>query len=143
MGRKGTGEYPPDWMEIATRTKEAAGWKCVRCHHPNDPEVGRILTVHHLDMNKSNCEWWNIPALCQRCHLEIQNKVVMERRWMFEYSEWFIPYYAGYCAHRLGFNEARWFCTRYGQAIIDVYEGRMTMSQFTELINQGAPNESP
>ncbi len=59
----------------------------------------RILTVHHLDGDKANCQWWNLAALCQRCHLEIQAKVVMERIWPHEHSEWFKPYVAGYYAH--------------------------------------------
>jgi len=58
----------------------------------------RILTVHHLDMNKANCRWWNLPALCQRCHLEIQGRVQMARIWPWEHSEWFRPYVAGYYA---------------------------------------------
>ena len=60
----------------------------------------RILTVHHLDGNKANCRWWNLAALCQRCHLEIQGKVVMDRVWPHEHSRWFRPYVAGYYAHR-------------------------------------------
>lgn len=59
----------------------------------------RILTVHHLDRNKANCRWWNLVALCQRCHLQIQGKVRMERVWPWEHSEWFQPYVAGYYAH--------------------------------------------
>jgi hypothetical protein len=59
----------------------------------------RILTVHHLDGNKANCRWWNLCALCQRCHLEIQGRVRMERRWPHEHSDWFKPYVAGYYAH--------------------------------------------
>jgi hypothetical protein len=59
----------------------------------------RILTVHHLDGNKANCRWWNLMAACQRCHLEIQGKVRMERRWHHEHSAWFRPYVAGYYAH--------------------------------------------
>lgn len=63
----------------------------------------RILTVHHLDGDKTNCEWWNIPSLCQRCHLTVQGKVKMEREWHWEHSEWFKPYVAGYYAdQRLG-----------------------------------------
>lgn len=58
----------------------------------------RILTVHHLDGDKANCRWWNLAALCQRCHLEIQAKVVMERVYPFPHSEWFKPYVAGYYA---------------------------------------------
>lgn len=58
----------------------------------------RILTVHHLDGNKANCRWWNLAALCQRCHLQIQGKVKMERVWPWEHSQWFRPYVAGYYA---------------------------------------------
>ncbi len=100
MPRKSKGEYPPNWKEIANQVKEEAGWKCVRCNHPHDPEAGYCLTVHHLDIDPSNCRWWNIPALCQRCHLTIQAKVVMERQWMFEHSEWFKPYVAGWYAFK-------------------------------------------
>lgn len=58
----------------------------------------RILTVHHLDGNKANCRWWNLAALCQRCHLTIQGRVQMARVWPWEHSEWFRPYVAGYYA---------------------------------------------
>lgn len=58
----------------------------------------RILTVHHLDGRKGNCRWWNLAALCQRCHLQIQGKVKMERVWPWEHSTWFQPYVAGYYA---------------------------------------------
>ena len=68
----------------------------------------RVLTVHHLDGDKSNCEWWNLAALCQVCHLIIQGKVRMEQVWMLEHSEWFKPYVAGYMAHiHLGIVAAR------------------------------------
>jgi hypothetical protein len=98
MARKSVNDYPPNWSEIADRAKKDAGWRCVRCGHPHDPEHGYILTVHHLDMDPANNEWWNLAALCQRCHLCIQSKVVMEQYWMFEHSEWFKPYVAGYYA---------------------------------------------
>lgn len=107
MGRKSIGEYPPNWPEISAQTKQEAGGKCVRCGHFHEVKTGYMLTVHHLDLNKSNCAWWNLAALCQRCHLEIQAKVVMERFWMFEHSEWFKPYVAGYYAHLLGLSEDR------------------------------------
>jgi hypothetical protein len=58
----------------------------------------RVLTVHHLDGDKANCRWWNLAALCQRCHLEIQSRVVMERVYPHEHSEWFKPHAAGYYA---------------------------------------------
>ena len=96
MPRKSTGVYPPNWIEIANAVKEAAEWKCVRCGHPHDTPAGYTLTVHHLDINPANCAWWNIPALCQRCHLTIQSKVVMEQPYMFEHSNWFQLYVAAY-----------------------------------------------
>lgn len=58
----------------------------------------RILTVHHLSGEKTDCRWWNLAALCQRCHLQVQGKVVMARVWPWEHSEWFRPYVAGYYA---------------------------------------------
>jgi hypothetical protein len=100
--RKSTGAYPANWKEIAIEVKDAADWTCVRCGVPHSGRMdGNGLTVHHLDLNPANCEWWNIPALCQRCHLQIQHKVVMERPWvMAEHSTWFKPYVAGYYAHK-------------------------------------------
>jgi hypothetical protein len=58
----------------------------------------RILTVHHLDGDKANCRWWNLVALCQRCHLQIQGRVVMARMWPWEHTEWFKPYVAAFYA---------------------------------------------
>jgi hypothetical protein len=61
----------------------------------------RVLTVHHLrlgDDAKRDLRWWNLAALCQRCHLQIQGKVVMERIWPWPHSDWFKPYAAGWYA---------------------------------------------
>lgn len=77
-----------------------------RCTHPRDYKT-RVLTVHHLDMNPANCAWWNLAALCQVCHLQVQAKVIMERAYMFSHSEWFKPYVAGYYAHQHGEPETR------------------------------------
>ena len=121
MPRKSTGEYPQDWKEIALKTKEDAGWKCVRCGHPHSVEDGYVLTVHHLDLNPANCEWWNLVALCQRCHLTIQSKVVMERQWMFEHSSWFKPYVAGYYANRLGLPTDREYVESHLDEIIGYF----------------------
>jgi hypothetical protein len=61
----------------------------------------RILTVHHLDGVKLNCRWWNLAALCQRCHLSIQGRVKLHVPYLFEHSNWFKPYVAGYYAFAL------------------------------------------
>jgi hypothetical protein len=100
--RRSTGNYPPDWPDIAWAVKDAAEWRCVRCNHPHDVPAGFMLTVHHLDLNPANCAWWNIPALCQKCHLTIQARVILEREWMFEHTPWFKPYVACYYAVRYG-----------------------------------------
>ena len=97
--KKSISDYPADWNLIATEIKSLADWKCIRCGHEHDFKNGYVLTVHHLDLDPQNCEWWNCPALCQRCHLSIQSKVVMEQEYMFEHTEWFKPYVAGYKAH--------------------------------------------
>lgn len=60
----------------------------------------RILTVHHLDGDKSNCEWWNLLSLCQRCHLIVQGKVNPNQPYMLEHSDWFKPYVAGFYAKK-------------------------------------------
>ena len=134
-------DYPAEWPEVATKVKDDAAWRCVRCHHRNEspkqhaycdhfcdlsrhqevaggveveygrftslkvyykaPQKQRVLTVHHLDGDKQNLKWWNLAALCQVCHLIIQAKVHMIRPWaMFEHSEWFKPYVAGFYAWR-------------------------------------------
>lgn len=102
MIRRSTGDYPPDWRAIATALKEQHGWRCIRCGHSHDPPAGYTLTVHHADLNPSNNRWWNLLCLCQRCHLQIQAKVVMERVWMFDHTPWFKPYVAGYYAYHHG-----------------------------------------
>lgn len=113
-----TGEYPPDWKEISARVKAEADWRCIRCGHGDDrpgeaspctahcthPDNGkqRMLTVHHLDGDKGNCRWWNLLALCQACHLSVQARVIPERAWLWEHSDWFKPYVAGYYAWAIG-----------------------------------------
>jgi len=67
-----SGKYPDDWPVIAERIKSAAGWKCQRCGAPNSKKGHYVLTVHHLDKNKSNCKDSNLVALCQKCHLHFQ-----------------------------------------------------------------------
>jgi hypothetical protein len=61
----------------------------------------RILTVHHLRQGreaKRDLRWWNLAPLCQRCHLQVQRKVHMERVYPWPHTEWFRPYVAGWYA---------------------------------------------
>lgn len=91
-----TGDYPRNWPEIARQVKDEAGWCCERCHHAHNPELGYTLTVHHLDMDKANCQRYNLSALCQRCHLSVQGRVDFLQQYMLEHSEWMKPHVAGF-----------------------------------------------
>lgn len=97
-----TGAYAGEWKTIARRVKDEAGNRCVRCQHAHEPSAGYCLTVHHSDGNKANNVWWNLLALCQRCHLSIQSRVIPERPFLFEHSAWFRPYVAGFYASYYG-----------------------------------------
>jgi hypothetical protein len=97
-GQNGSGEWSP-CDERCTHKDKPGDWRWGP-YGTDEPESRwRILTVHHLDGDKRNCRWWNLCALCQRCHLTVQGKVVMDRRWHHEHSPWFRPYVAGYYAH--------------------------------------------
>ncbi len=74
------------------------------CSHPKDGKL-RTLTVHHLDGHKANDAWWNLLALCQVCHLQVQAKVIPERQFLFRHSAWFVPYVCGFYAHYYGKQE--------------------------------------
>jgi len=95
-----TGEYPSDWKEIAKSVKDEAHWECIRCNHIHEVETGHVLTVHHFDGDKSNCSWWNLMALCQRCHLNIQARVDPNQPFFLSHSEWAQPYVAGFYAKK-------------------------------------------
>lgn len=86
-------EYHPKWSLISRLIRFIrAGNKCEWCGAPNGVigfrkdgkfipiEKGTqvtkemklfrvVLTVAHLDHNKKNNRFWNLKALCQRCHL--------------------------------------------------------------------------
>lgn len=115
------GEYPPEWDVIGDRVRAEAGNRCIRCRHPQGDRPSafvpcdafcthprgdgkpRVLTVHHLDGDKANCRWWNLLALCQVCHLQVQGRVIPERPWLLPHSAWFVPYVCGfYASYYLG-----------------------------------------
>lgn len=109
-----SGAYPPNRDALHDQVRAEAGGRCIRCGHPDEKPSARvacdercshkpdgkqrILTVHHLDGNKSNSAWWNLLALCQVCHLTIQGKLIPERPYLWEHSAWFKPYVAGFYA---------------------------------------------
>lgn len=85
-----------DWQEM---TGPSPAWTALEPSNVAQVQAAwRILTVHHLNENKADCRWWNLAALCQRCHLEIQGKVNMAQVWPHEHTPWFKPYAAGFYA---------------------------------------------
>lgn len=91
-------KYPKNWRQIAIDVKAEAGGHCIRCGHVHDPQGFYVLTVHHLDGDKTNCEWWNLAALCQRCHLRIQGRVNVRQGFLFPelHSDWLLPLLKGF-----------------------------------------------
>ncbi len=87
----------------------------------------RILTVHHLNERKHDLRWWNLVALCQRCHLTIQRKVTMEDPWPWEHSEWFKP------------HAAAWYALRYLGENLTYTD---TMARLDELLELGRREEA-
>ena len=79
-------DYPANWPEIAKRIKDDHNWRCEHCGHIHDQATGHVLTVHHLDGDKSNCSDENLVALCQRCHLHIQAVYVVGQISLIPYS---------------------------------------------------------
>ena len=94
------GSYPENWPEIAEAIKSKNGYSCERCGHIHHWASGYVLTVHHLDGDKSNSADWNLACLCQRCHLHIQAKVNLFQSYMFAHSEWFLPHIEGFLKSR-------------------------------------------
>jgi 5-methylcytosine-specific restriction endonuclease McrA len=94
------GKYPPDWKERADHCKAEAGWCCIRCKHPNDHSTHHVLTVHHFTGAKDENSWWNLIALCQKCHLKVQARVNPDIPYFLEHSAWAKPYVAGFYAKK-------------------------------------------
>lgn len=90
--------YNLNGKEARRAARERAGNKCIRCGSPSVP--GRILTTHHFDGDKSNDQWWNLLALCQVCHLQIQGRVDPDQPYFLEHSDWLKPYVAGFYAKK-------------------------------------------
>ena len=92
--------YPSSWQRHSKRTKKEAGYKCIRCNEPNNPEIGHQLTVHHFDGNKLNNGWWNLMALCEDCHRHVELWESPDHLYGPDCADWIKPYLAGLYARR-------------------------------------------
>ena len=79
-------EYHPKWSLISYLIRVVgAENKCEFCGAKNykpHPTTGSkvVLTTAHLDHNINNNRFWNLKALCQRCHLSYDAKYHAENR---------------------------------------------------------------
>ena len=99
------GEETPEWTPCDELCRHGGPWRTESDDYQGTggPRTWReaqwrVLTVHHLNGVKRDCRWWNLVALCQRCHLTIQGKVVMDRAFVARHSDWFQPYAAAWYA---------------------------------------------
>ena len=74
--------YPKNWKEISkdirfNRAKNKCEFEgCNAINYESHPITGSkvVLTVAHLDHNPENCDYSNLMAMCQRCHLRYDAK---------------------------------------------------------------------
>lgn len=69
-------KYPYEWSKISIEVRKKAKNTCELCgaknykpHWKTGSKV--ILTVHHIDGDTKNNSYYNLIALCQRCHLRL------------------------------------------------------------------------
>ena len=78
-------KYPKNWIDISQKVRALAGGKCELCRaaamksHPVTKSLV-VLTVHHIDGDPSNNDAVNLIALCQRCHLRLDQPYKSKRR---------------------------------------------------------------
>ncbi len=75
--------YPDNWKELATKVKEAAGWRCQccgkKCYTPGErPDdltrsewTADILQVHHRNHDTTDNRLSNLLSVCAACHLNL------------------------------------------------------------------------
>lgn len=69
-------KYPKNWKEIRAKILLRAKNKCELCDAENYKPHWKtgskvVLTIAHIDQDKTNNMDYNLLALCQRCHNKI------------------------------------------------------------------------
>lgn len=79
-------DYHPKWSLISflirkRRAKDKCEWCGAKNGKPH-PITGSkvVLTVAHLNQDRTCNRFWNLKALCQRCHLNHDRKVHLFNR---------------------------------------------------------------
>lgn len=73
-------KYPENWKtEIRPHIMRRSQDRCELCNaknYENHPMTGSkvVLTIHHIDCDIKNNNDLNLIALCQRCHLRLDQE---------------------------------------------------------------------
>jgi len=72
-------DYPDNWEWLSKQVRKRANGQCELCpaeqgkpHWKTGSKV--VLTVHHIDGDRTNNSELNLIALCQRCHLRLDQE---------------------------------------------------------------------
>ena len=55
--------YPKNWNEISKAFRKKCGYKCAVCEVDCSTDT-ELVEAHHIDGDKSNCEYRNLKCLC-------------------------------------------------------------------------------
>lgn len=86
MGGLDDDPYPIEWNEpLRRRIRQRDGNRCVLCGRTED-DVGRQLSVHHIDYDKNNTAWGNLVSLCTEHHIMTNANRTWWSYWLPRYS---------------------------------------------------------
>lgn len=75
-----TKDYPKEWTkELKEDIKKRDNYTCQNCgrtEKENFKKYKKKLSVHHIDMDKDNCEPNNLISLCTSCHMKIHTLIL-------------------------------------------------------------------
>jgi hypothetical protein len=71
-------------LKIRCRDKH----QCQRCGKTEEQElkkIGRVLSVHHIDYNKFNCQETNLITTCMKCNIKANGNKKFDRSFWYSY----------------------------------------------------------
>jgi predicted RNA-binding Zn-ribbon protein involved in translation (DUF1610 family) len=66
-----SGIYPNIFFSVRVQIRSRDNYKCQNCGLPEEEHLivtGKVLSVHHIDYDKNNCNENNLITLCQECN---------------------------------------------------------------------------
>ncbi len=85
-------EYPQEFtQELKDQIRKRDNYTCQNCDMIEEEHIivlGEVLSVHHIDYNKKNCNKNNLISLCRQCNARVN----FNRKYWKEYFEIKIEY---------------------------------------------------